>query len=202
MLNNIISELENLKGTKVRIFGQNCNYPKEVEVNTIDTIDVLENLLPYEIENFEIINYLDDEEEEEELLQVSFDEYCEVKEYKEINSDNTYNWSAPISNDIYFKIYQSCNYEGVIIELAVHKYGDVRCNYTDKCYLQFDNVYEFYEILSNSNKYFSITKDNIEYFITIDIFCDYPTIEFETEENCEYIEGYEAIELLENLLNK
>ena len=201
MLNNIISELKNLKGTEVRIFGQSCNYPNEVEIDTIDTIDVLENLLPYEISNqFVIYNYLDNEEDK--ILRVSFEEYCEIEEYEEINADNTYNWGAPISNDMYFRIYESCNYEGIIVELAVHKYGDVRCNYTDECYLQFDSIYEFHEVLSNSNKYFSITKDNIEYFITINIFDECPIIEFETEENCEYVEGCEAIELLKNLLNK
>ena len=201
MLNNIISELKNLKGTEVKIFGQNCNYPNEVEVDTIDTIDILENLLPYEISNqFAIYNYLD--EEEDEILQVPFEEYCLIEEYEKINSDNTYNWGAPVSNDIYFRIYKSCNYDGIIIELAVHKYGDIRCNYTDECYLQFDYIEEFYDALLDCNKCFTITKDGIEYFITIDILSDCPIIEFETEENCEYIEGYEAIELLENLLNK
>lgn len=202
MLKNIISELKNLKGTEVKIFGQSCNYPNEVDADIIDTIDVLENLLPYEIANqFAVYNYLE-EEDEEEILQVSFEEYCEIEGYKGIKSDNTYNWGAPVSNDINFRIYQSYNYEGIIVELAIHKYGDVRCNYTDECYLQFDNIDEFYEVLSNSNKYFSMTKDDIEYFITIDIFNECPIIEFDTEENCEYIEGYEAIELLENLLNK
>jgi hypothetical protein len=166
----------------------------------IDTIDVLKNLLPYEIANqFKIYNYLD---ENEELLQVSFEEYCEVEEYKEIKLDNSYNWNAPIFNDISFKIYQSCNYEGVIIELAVHKYGDIRCNYTNECYLQFNSIDEFYEILIDSNKYFSITKDNVEYFIIIDIFCECPIIEISTEGNYECIDGFEAMELLEVLLNK
>ena len=84
MLNNIISELKNLKGTEVKIFGQSCNYPNEVDADTIDTIDILENLLPYEISNqFAIYNYLEEEEEEEEILQVSFEEYCEIEEYGE-----------------------------------------------------------------------------------------------------------------------
>ena len=201
MLNNIISELKNLKGTEVKIFGQSCNYPNEVESDIIDTIDVLENLLPYEIANqFAVYNYL--EGDEEKILQVTFEEYCEVEEYEEIKADNTYNWNSPISNDMHFRIYQSCNYEGIIVKLAVHKYGDVRCNYTDECYLQFDSIDEFYEVLLNSNKYFSITKNNIEYFITISIFNECPTIEFETEKNCEYIEDYEAVELLQTLLNK
>ena len=202
MLNNIISELKNLKGTEVKIFGQSCNYPNEVDTDTIDTIDVLENLLQYEISNqFAIYNYLE-EEEEEEILQVSFEEYCEIEEYEEIKLDNTYNWGAPISNDMYFRIYKSCNYDGIIVKLAVHKYGDVRCNYTNECYLQFDSIEEFYDILLDCNKYFSITKDNIKYDIEINIFSDCPNIEIITEDNIEYIEGYEAIELLENLLNK
>ena len=201
MLNNIISELKNLKGTEVKIFGQSCNYPNEVEIDTIDTIDVLENLLPYEISNqFVIYNYLDNEEDK--ILRVSFEEYCEIEEYEEIKADNTYNWNAPISNDMHFRIYESCNYEGIIVELAVHKYGDVRCNYTDECYLQFDSIEEFYNILLDCNKYFSITKNNIEYNIEINIFDDCPNIEIITEDNIEYIEGYEAIKLLEILLNK
>ena len=202
MLNNIISELKNLKGTEVKIFGQNYNYPSEVEKDIIDTIDVLENLLPYEISNqFAVYNYIE-EEEEKEILQVSFEEYCEIEEYKEIKVDNSYNWNAPLSNDIYFRIYQSYNYEGVIVALAIHKFGDIRSNYTEECYLQFDSIDDFYETLSNSTKYFLITKDNIEYFIVISIFNECPIIEFNNEGNCGYIEGYEAIELLEILLNK
>ena len=203
MLNNIIADLRNLEGKEVGSGYFRKIYSNEVDATTISILDVLENLRPYELDSFDIMNYL--EEKEESIISVSFEEFLEIEEYEEISANNSYNWNAPISNHFNYRIYESNLYEGIIVEFMVHRFGDVRCNYTEEIYLQFKNECEFYEVLEESNKYFTIKdkeNDNIEYYVYINIFSDSPTIEktLIEESETEYLEGYEAYELLEKLL--
>ena len=197
MLNNIINDLRNLEGKEVGSGYFRHIYTNEIDATTISILDVLKNLKPYEIEAFEIYNYCN-EEEEEEIIEVSANEFLEIEEYEEIRSDNSYNWNSPISNDFNYSIYESSLCEGIIIEFSVHRYGDVRCNYTEEIYFRFNDEYEFYEALEESNKYFTIEKNNKMYEIEINIFSESPRIYI--EEDNEDIEGLEAYELLEELL--
>ena len=200
MLKNIISDLRNLEG---KLVGKGSYFEKiytnEAPIDAISTIDVLENLKPYEIDEFIGYDY-----EENEEIEISFDEYLELYEYEEIRSDNSYNWLAPLTNHINFRIYQSKMMDDIIVELRVHRYGDVRCNYTEECYLQFQNDYEFYETLSESRKNLVAIKDNKKYDIYIDIFNECPEIEICNMDNeYEYESVYDgkAYELFEELLN-
>ena len=80
----------------------------------------------------------------------------------------------------------------------------MRCNYTEECYLKFQNDYEFYEVLSEMGKQLLVTKNDKEYYIRINIFSDYPEIEISDINDLdeyEYIDGYKAYELFEELLN-
>ena len=196
MLNNIINDLRNLEGKEIGSGYFRHIYTNEIDATTISILDVLKNLKPYEIEAFEIYNYCN--EEEEEIIEVSANEFLEIEEYEEIRSDNSYNWNSPISNDFNYSIYESSLCEGIIIEFSVHRYGDVRCNYTEEIYFRFNDEYEFYEALEESNKYFTIEKNNKMYEIEINIFSESPRIYI--EEDNEDIEGLEAYELLEELL--
>ena len=200
MLNNIITDLKNLEG---KLVGKDSYFEKiytnEAPVNMISTIDVLENLVPYEMDNF--IGY---DFEKEEDMEIDFDEYLELYEYEETRGDNTYNWLAPLTNHMDFRIYESKELGDIIVELKVHRYGDVRCNYTEECYLNFQNDYEFYEVLSEIGKQLLVIKNDKQYYIRIDIFSDCPEIEISDINDLdeyEYIEGYEAYELFEELLN-
>ena len=195
-LNNIISDLRSLEGQLVGKGGYFEHiYTNSTDNTTISIIDILENLKPYEIETFEIYNYCN--EEEDEIIEVDADEFLEIEEYEEIKSDNSYNWLAPISNHFNYRIYKSCLYEGIIVELKIHRFGDVRCNYTEEAYFKFNDEYEFYEVLAESNKYFTIEKNDKIYQIEINIFSDCPSIYIDEAEE---VEGYEALELLEKLL--
>ena len=202
MLNNIINDLRNLEGKEV---GKNTYfhniYTNKANLNEISTIDILKNLRQYEITNFEIMNYMG--ASDDITLDVDFEEFCEIEEYEEVTSDNSYNWSAPLTNHINFSIYKSGLYDGIIVVFRIHRFGDVRWNYTEECYLKFEDEYEFYEILMENNRTFLIkdNDNNIEYTVTIDILNDCPTIEKETEMETEYIEGGDAYELLENIIN-
>ena len=91
MLNNIIADLKNLEG---KLVGKGSYfehvYTNEAPIDRISTIDVLENLKPYEVDSF--IGY---DFEQELEIEIDFDEYLDLYEYEEIKSDNSYNWLAP-----------------------------------------------------------------------------------------------------------
>lgn len=200
MLNNIIVDLKNLEG---KLVGKDSYfehvYTNEAPINMISTIDVLENLVPYEVDSF--IGY---DFEKEEEMEIDFDEYLDLYEYEEIKSDNSYNWLAPLTNHINYRMYQSKMMDDIIVELSVHRFGDVRCNYTEDCYLKFQNDYEFYEVLGEIGKQLLVIKNDKQYYIRINIFSDCPEIEIcdiDNEYEYEYIDGGKAYELFEELLN-
>ena len=200
MLNNIITDLKNLEG---KLVGKDSYFEKiytnEAPIDMISTIDVLENLVPYEIDNFVGYDF-----EKEEEMEMDFEEYLEFYEYEETRGDNTYNWFAPLTNHMDFRIYESKELGDIIVELKVHRYGDVRCNYTEECYLNFQNDFEFYEVLSESRKNLFAIKDNKKYDIYIDIFDECPVIEIcdiDNEYEYESVYGGKAYELFEELLN-
>ena len=200
MLNNIIADLKSLEG---KLVGKGSYFEKiytnEAPIDAISTIDVLENLKPYEVDSF--IGY---DFEQELEMEIDFDEYLDLYEYEEIKSDNTYNWLAPLTNHINYRMYESKIMDDIIVELSVHRYGDVRCNYTEECYLKFQNDFEFYEVLIESRKNLVTIKDDKRYDIYIDVLSECPEIEIcDIDNEYEYksVYGGEAYELFEELLN-
>lgn len=193
MLNNIIMDIMNLRGREV---GKGTYFhhtvPMEVDKMEIDIIDVLKNLKPYEIETMELYDY-----EEDAYIDVEISEYIDNMNFEEVEANNSYNWLAPVSNHFNYNIYKDIELGDYYIEFKVHRFGDVRCNYTESCYLQFEYIEEFYEILIENNKYLSYTKDGIEYQITVDILSDTPII-YNEEEN-EELYGHDAYEFVENI---
>lgn len=59
---------------------------------------------------------------------------------------NTYNWNANISHSLDVAEAEINGY--VYMAIMVHRYGDVRANYTDRFLVRFDSEYEFYELES------------------------------------------------------
>ena len=200
MLNNIITNLKNLEG---QLVGKGSYfehvYTNEAPIDRISTIDVLENLKPYEVDSF--IGY---DFEQELEMEIDFDEYLDLYEYEEIKNDNTYNWLAPLTNHINYRMYESKMMDDIIVELRVHRFGDVRCNYTEECYLKFQNDFEFYEVLIESRKNLVTIKDDKRYNIYIDVLSECPEIEiYDIDNEYEYESVYdgEAYELFNELLN-
>ena len=176
----IIEEVKNLRGANVKVFGQPTTLPSDYGKYTIDIIDVLNHLEDYEIP--EIVDYWDfeeneDGEEEEVLHEISAEEYLELLDsqgmlVEEETSNNTYNWSAPISNDFYYHVYKNLRDDNLIIEIAVHRYGDVRGNYTDEFYIIVDSIDEFYDILTECNMFNTVEVDEKKYYVDIRMFSD------------------------------
>ena len=87
--------------------------------------------LLYELKDYEI-----------ESTEESID--CIVK-----NADkrwNTYNWNANIDHDIDVAEMYLNGY--TYMAIMVHRYGDIRANYTDRFLVRFDNKYDWFEFNS------------------------------------------------------
>ena len=59
---------------------------------------------------------------------------------------NTYNWNANIDHDIDVAEVELDGY--TYMAIMVHRYGDIRANYTDRFLVRFDNEYEWSELES------------------------------------------------------
>ena len=179
MTRKAINELMQLRGATVEYWGETVTLPNTVDDFEIDTINILKDMEEYELDWYDFRYYTEDEDGNE--IEVDIFEGCETGEeildvleengYIEdtyFAADNSYNWSAPVSNDFYFKVYRDFVSDGVFVDFMVHRFGDVRGNYTDSVIYHFDSVGEFYELLSNCNKYVQIGN----YGVCVDIFND------------------------------
>ena len=61
--------------------------------------------------------------------------------------NNTYNYNANIDHDIDYRIVES-EHDGIWLAFMVHRYGDVRGNYTDWAVCKFDYVESIFELES------------------------------------------------------
>ena len=59
---------------------------------------------------------------------------------------NTYNWNANIDHDI--DVAEVHLNGDTFMAIMVHRYGDIRANYTDRFVVRFDNEYEWFELES------------------------------------------------------
>ena len=176
-----INELMQLRGAEVKYFGDTVTLPNTVSDLEIDTINILEDMEEYELDWYDFRCYTEDEDGNE--IEVDIFEGCEtgeeildaLEEYGYIEdtyfaADNSYNWSAPVSNDFNFKIYNDIATGGIFVDFMVHRFGDVRGNYTDSVIYRFDSADEFYELLLNCNKYVSVGNYEVVVDITNDGF--------------------------------
>ena len=124
-LNAIIEDIEAVnKACGVWIYDADGNIKDNV---------ICGNVLPllYELKDYEI-----------ETTEESIDWFVK-------NADrrwNTYNWNANIDHDIDVAEMYLNGY--TYMAIMVHRYGDVRANYTDRFLVRFDDCYEWSELES------------------------------------------------------
>ena len=174
--NEMVKDIKELRGAEVKVFGQDTVLADGVDELTIDILDVLESLKDYVIDLDDYIDCRYDVESADDVLDI-LEVYGYIEDVCDYKGDNSYNWSSPISNDFDIKIYKRydglhISSNGVFVEFKVHRFGDVRGNYTDSVILQFDNDYEFWEVLTECNKYHTIEVDGEEYDVRVDILSD------------------------------
>ena len=176
-----INELAQLRGATVKYWGETVTLPNKTGDLEIDTISILEAMEEHELDWYDFTYYSEDEDGNE--IEVDIFEGCEtaeqildvLEEYGYIEdtyfaADNSYNWSAPVSNNFNFKLYKDFVSGGVFVDFMVHRFGDVRCNYTDSVIYHFDSIVEFDELLLNCNKYVQIGNYGVVVDITNDGF--------------------------------
>lgn len=113
-----------------------------------------------------------------------------------VNADhrwNTYNWNANIDHNIDVAELEINGY--TYMAIMVHRYGDVRANYTDRFLVRFDSEYEWFDLESRM-QYKDI---NDRYTCDIDIFTEWYDV-WDNENQTNVGEFYE-IEV-EDLLNE
>ena len=126
-LNNVIKDIENVnKERHAWIYDDNGNIKDNVICGNV--LELLYELKDYEIETFDTeksINYVVEHADERW---------------------NTYNWNANIDHNIDVAELEINGY--TYMAIMVHRYGDVRANYTDRFLVRFDNEYEWFELES------------------------------------------------------
>ena len=124
-LDNVIKDIENVnKGSYAWIYDANGNIKDDVICG--DVLDLLYELKDYEIETTE----------------KSIDWIVECATFRW----NTYNWNANIDHHIDVAELEINGY--TYMAIMVHRYGDVRANYTDRFLVRFDDVVDWYELES------------------------------------------------------
>ena len=98
---------------------------------------------------------------------------------------NTYNWNANIDHNIDVAEMEINGY--TYMAIMVHRYGDVRANYTDRFLVRFDDICDFLELESRI-QYKTIMDDR--YTCDIDIFSDFYNV-WDNEKQTDIGEFYE-----------
>lgn len=198
-IKNMIEEMEALKGAKVSIFGQPVTLSENTDNTTVDIIDILKNLEEYELtelydycynnetEEDEEINILEDCKNGDDVISVLV-EYGYISDDCDYKGDNSYNWSGNVSHDFDIKIYRNALDDGAFVEFKVHRFGDVRGNYTESVILQFNNEYSFWECIGDCDRYEDIEVDGKTYDYTVSALSD--TYEVADEEGNYICEAY------------
>ena len=183
-LQEMIKDIKSLRGATVEVFGQKTVLDKEVSEMYVDILDIMESLVEYE-QDLEIEEY-DEETEEYEVKEVdTIDEYLdfigEVYGLRELFSDNSYNWNGRVSNHFDFKVYKDETQGDIYILFKVHRYGDVRCNYTKECLLKFNSYDQFLDVITEANKFVTVEVDGKEYDLYVNVTNDgYEVYDVET----------------------
>lgn len=144
---------------------------KENEL-TVDIMDILNVLEPYEI-----INGIIWDKEEEADYEYYIDDYLEIgiEEgwIEEITADNTYNWNAPLINHIDFRTYHDTKEYEYIVTFRVHcGRGDVRTGYSEWMYLKFNYEEEFLELFLECSKSVEVELNDEIYYVEVNALSD------------------------------
>lgn len=198
-IENLKKEFGEMRGKEVG-YGYFRHTESDIKDNEIglDILDLLEELSCFEITNGVA---WDDEEECEMEMHISdyIAEGLENGWIEEVNCGNSYNWCSYLNHEINYTIYKDFEKDVFYVELKVHRYGDVRCNYSDNVYLEFNHEDDFFEALMEVCKYIEVEIDDKLYVLSINALSD--NVELEVFENEEWDNIWNSDEKYE-ILNK
>ena len=181
-----------LKGTKT-IFGyydsENRKESKNLEMSELDLVRALAQ---YEIDFRKLygVDYDDNEEGNYKLLDFNYG-----------TADNSYNWSSQLVFDFnQVKVVDKYGEDHIYIAFRVHRYGDVRGNYTDTMILDMSMDLFLEECTEASRVYTTVTIKGRDYHITSDCFRE--GCLFDIYSSDADIDDYDVMLDIDNLRNK
>ena len=194
----ILNDLKHkLKGTKT-IFGTyDSENRKETKNLGISELDIIRALAEYEIDfkklykvDFDDVVY-DDAEGNYELCDIDYNRHA----------DNSYNWSSQVVfnfNEV--QVIDKYGIEHVYVAFRVHRYGDVRGNYTDYMVLDM-SLSDFLETVREAS-YVSVAINvkGKDYYISTDCFKEGCLFDIYSEDA--NIDDYDVMLDIDNLRNK
>ena len=192
---DIINEIKGLRGSKVTVFGQPTTLPSEIDDYTIDICDLLEKLIPFELD--EELTKVEEEDVDYNTSKLDIVlnrlvEHGYIEDEDGYKADNSYNWNAPVSND--FNIMQWLTDDGMIVAIKVHRYGDVRGNYTDYAWYKFIDEYNFDDVVYETTKCNCVEYKGKEYDCYVSLYSNYITV-------VQLDDGYESFDIYEYIDN-
>lgn len=108
----------------------------------IDVKEFLDVLKPNEVSPNEVVEIPTDDDDEFE--EITFQDWLyEYSDLDRLRCHNSYNWTSPLSHDINFEVYGYDENSTVFIVIRVHKFGDIRGNYTDEIIVKYDSYESF-----------------------------------------------------------
>jgi hypothetical protein len=171
----------------------------DVRENTlrVDIIDILDALEPYEVTDKTIWD-----KEEEIDYEYYIDDYLmtglEEGWIEEGIANNTYNWSAPLTNDINFETYHDKPEDEYIVRFRIHcGVGDIRSGYSEWMYLSFSYEEEFLELFLECCKCIEVKLEGEVYYLEINPLSDDLTLT--KGETYEVICGTNKYDLLDKM---
>lgn len=193
-MSKIIEDIKELRANRA---GERHGYftiggkPTE-DAFILDTVKICEALSCYEID-YELAEEMPEHENNpyslyENDFAEDYIEYLDELGYIDYNNgeaNNSYNWSSPVSNEINYEVFKSLIDDSIYVLFRVHRWGDVRGNYTEHCILRFDHDYEWFEAFDEVNRTEYIEIDNVSYAVEINFWRD--GFEVYTEENWDYL---------------
>ena len=170
----------------------------DVRENTlrVDIMNILDALEPYEVTDRTIWD-----KEEEIDYEYYIDDYLVTGLgegwIEQSIANNTYNWNAPLTNDINFETYYDKPEDEYIVRFRIHcGYGDIRSGYSKWMYLSFSYEEEFLELLLGCSKTIEIKLDDEVYYIDVNILDDEVIL---LDKNYEEITGDKKYDLLDKM---
>lgn len=157
------------KRNKVNQFGHSIDNPNLTNVDEptlIDSLDILHDLYNECDECYDMTAC--------NMHDLEGTQFEWIHDLEETAHTNTYNWSAPLTNDLDFKVYQSDNKMHILLSVQ-NGYSDARCGYMVEFLFIFDTSYSnndwaiLFSELPSASKSFS-TSNN--YYFSYDIFSE------------------------------
>ena len=186
-LDNIIADINEINQTYDFWIRNNKGELRD-DIICGEVIPFLESLKDYEVDI--------SQSEIKDMMNFWDSNFSEPK-YKR---NNTYNYNANIDHDIDYRIVES-EHDGIWFAFMVHRYGDVRGNYTDWAVCKFDSIYDFWELESiYQYKNFSDGEKFERYTANINIFDEcYNVYDNDLGKDIGYFYEIEVSEVLEHI---